>query len=135
MGFLQTETIYYQISQHPIATILFIPPIALLLYLFLNEVVRYRSRNHKFDGPPNRLFIGNLSDIAINAPERLRTWASAFGDVYQIQLGNIPILVVNSAEAAKELFGQHSHALSSRPAFYTFHKVGEFVIASKSGFR
>jgi hypothetical protein len=31
--------------------------------------------------------------------------------------------VVNTAAAAKAIFGQHSQALSSRPEFYTFHKV------------
>ena len=40
-----------------------------------------------------------------------------------MQLGNIPIIVVNSAAAAKELFGTKGHALNSRPVFYTFHKV------------
>ena len=97
--------------------------VPLLAYLIINEIIRYRSRNHGFPSPPNRPIVGNLPDIAVNAPERFRTWTSKYGDVFQIQLGNVPILVVNSAAAAKELFGHHSHALSSRPVFYTFHKV------------
>ncbi|KAI5257243.1 cytochrome P450 [Aureobasidium subglaciale] len=42
---------------------------------------------------------------------------------YQIQLGNIPVIVCNSAEACRVIFGHFSQALSSRPVFYTFHKV------------
>ena len=38
-----------------------------------------------------------------------------YGSVYQIQLGNIPIVVVNSAASAKAIFGQNPQALSSRP--------------------
>jgi 3-hydroxyphenylacetate 6-hydroxylase len=52
-----------------------------------------------------------------------REWSNIYGDVYQIQLGNIPVIVCNSAESARVLFGHFSQALSSRPVFYTFHKV------------
>lgn len=45
--------------------------------------------------------------------------------MYQIQLGNIPVIVVNSASSARVIFGNFSQALSSRPVFYTFHKVCE----------
>jgi hypothetical protein len=41
-------------------------------------------------------------------------------------LGNIPVVVVNSAASAKVLFGQHAQALSSRPEFYTFHRVRSY---------
>ncbi|KAI5201683.1 cytochrome P450, partial [Aureobasidium subglaciale] len=52
-----------------------------------------------------------------------REWSKTYGDVYQIQLGNIPVIVCNSAEACRVIFGHFSQALSSRPVFYTFHKV------------
>lgn len=38
-------------------------------------------------------------------------------------LGNVPVIVVNSAQSAREIFGANSQALASRPEFYTFHKV------------
>ena len=108
-----------------ISIVLLILTVTGLTYLIANEIVRYRARNHNFSGPRGRMLVGNLPDIAVNAPERFRQWADMYGDVYQIQLGNIPILVVNSAAAAKDLFGHNSHALSSRPLFYTFHKVSQ----------
>lgn len=94
-----------------------------VLYIVANEVVRYQARIPTLKGPSGLPLIGNLHQIRTNAAERYRQWARQFGAVYQIQLGNIPIIVVNSAAAAKILFGQHSQALSSRPEFYTFHKV------------
>lgn len=74
-------------------------------------------------GPSGLPLIGNLWDIRVNAAEKYREWARRFGDVYQIQLGNIPVVVINSASAARTIFGQNAQAMSSRPEFYTFHKV------------
>lgn len=74
-------------------------------------------------GPKGLPIFGNLYEIRANAAEQYRQWSHQYGDVFQIQLGDIPVLVVNSASAAKAIFLGHSNALSSRPVFYTFHKV------------
>lgn len=71
--------------------------------------------------------IGNLAQMRTNAAEQYRQWSRTYGAVYQIQLGNVPIIVVNSGASAKILFGQNSQALSSRPEFYTLHKPSELV--------
>ena len=112
-----------EIIKHPLqslAVAFFVVPI---LYVFVNEVVRRQARVAGLDGPKGLPLIGNLSQIRKNAAEKYRQWARTYGAVYQIQLGNIPVVVVNSAASAKVLFGQHAQALSSRPEFYTFHKV------------
>lgn len=93
------------------------------LYVILNEFVRSSARVKGMKGPTGLPLIGNLAQIRSNAAEQYRIWSRKFGSVYQIQLGNIPVVVVNSAAAAKVLFGQNAQALSSRPEFYTFHKV------------
>lgn len=97
--------------------------LAPIVYLIVNEVIRYNARIAQLKGPRGLPVIGNLRDIRVNAAEKYREWAKTFGDVYQIQLGNIPVVVINSAEAAKSLFGYNLQAMSSRPEFYTFHKV------------
>ncbi|KAJ4182815.1 hypothetical protein NW759_017109 [Fusarium solani] len=97
--------------------------IAPLIYLFINELVRHNARISNLQGPPGLPLIGNIWDIHINAAEKYREWSRKYGKVYQIQLGNIPIVVVNSASAARTIFGANAQALSSRPEFYTFHKV------------
>lgn len=98
--------------------------IAPLIYLFINELVRHNARISNLQGPSGLPLIGNIWDIHINAAEKYREWSRKYGKVYQIQLGNIPIVVVNSASAARTIFGANAQALSSRPEFYTFHKVG-----------
>jgi 3-hydroxyphenylacetate 6-hydroxylase len=59
----------------------------------------------------------------VNAPETYRKWAQKYGPVFQIMLGNEPVVVINSAKAAYETFLSQGNAMSSRPMFYTFHKV------------
>ena len=94
-----------------------------VLYVIINEIVRGAARIPKLGGPKGLPLIGNLAQIRVNAAEQYRTWAKVHSDVYQIMLGNIPVVVVNSAAAAKSIFSTNSQALASRPEFYTFHKV------------
>ncbi|GJC78455.1 3-hydroxyphenylacetate 6-hydroxylase [Colletotrichum liriopes] len=94
-----------------------------LVYVIANEFIRSKARISKLDGPRGLPLIGNLWDIRVNAAEQYRVWAKKYGAVYQIQLGNVPVVVVNSSAAARALFGQNAQSLSSRPEFYTFHKI------------
>ncbi|KAF2180079.1 cytochrome P450 phenylacetate hydroxylase-like protein [Zopfia rhizophila CBS 207.26] len=112
-----------ELRDQPLRSLLIILLGVPLTYLIVNEFVRRAARIKGFSGPTNWPLVGNILDIKFNAAEKYRQWSKIYGDVYQIQLGNVPVIVVNSAEAAKKIFGQHSQALSSRPVFWTFHKV------------
>jgi 3-hydroxyphenylacetate 6-hydroxylase len=109
--------------EHPLKSIALLVLIVPVSYVAINEFVRAQARIPGLKGPPGAPLIGNIRQIRVNAAEKYRQWAKKWGAVYQIQLGNIPVVVVNSAAAAKVLFGQNAQALSSRPEFYTFHKV------------
>ncbi|KAF1972180.1 cytochrome P450 phenylacetate hydroxylase-like protein [Bimuria novae-zelandiae CBS 107.79] len=112
-----------QLFEHTLRTVLIFTIGITIVYVVANEFVRRSARVKDFDGPRNWPLVGNIPDIKYNAAEQYREWSKTHGDVYQIQLGNVPVIVVNSAEAAKKIFGQNSQALSSRPVFWTFHKV------------
>lgn len=94
-----------------------------LFYLLVTEFQRYQARIPGFKGPAGLPMIGNIHQIRFNAAEQYRIWSKKYGPVYEIMLGNVPVIVVNSAKAAREIFGANSQALASRPEFYTFHKV------------
>jgi hypothetical protein len=82
------------------------------------------SASTEFSGPPAWPIVGNLPSIYHkNAEKQFFVWAKAYGDVIRVQMGSMPIIVVNSAAAAKHIFTGNSAALSSRPIFYTFHHV------------
>lgn len=94
-----------------------------VLYVLVNEVVRFNARIPHMKGPGGLPVVGNIWDIRVNAADKYRQWAKKHGDVYQIMLGNVPVVVINSAAAAKTIFGSNAQILSSRPELYTFHKV------------
>ncbi|KAI2767604.1 hypothetical protein DTO012A8_7155 [Penicillium roqueforti] len=115
---LQGSVIEY--PYHSLAAAVLLVPV---LYVILNEFIRDSARVKGMKGPRGLPLIGNLAQIRTNAAEQYRLWSKTHGAVYQIQLGNIPVVVVNSAASAKVLFGQNAQALSSRPETYTFHKI------------
>lgn len=121
--------VYTQLTLHPLRSLLLSLPLTLVAYILLNEVVRYRARVPGMKGPPGLPLIGNLLAIRNDAASKYKEWSKTYGDVYQVQMGNVPIVVVNSAKAAKALWVGQSQALSSRPATYTFHKVSECVLS------
>jgi 3-hydroxyphenylacetate 6-hydroxylase len=117
------DVVSTQFLEHPLRTLLLLLVALPISYFFANEYTRYSRRIKGFAAPPNWPIVGNIPDIKYNAAEKYREWSKIYGAVYQIQLGNEPVIVVNSAEAAKKIFGGNSQALSSRPVFWTFHKV------------
>ncbi|KAI1767859.1 3-hydroxyphenylacetate 6 hydroxylase [Hypoxylon sp. FL1150] len=121
-----------QLTEHFIQSLIIGSLIALALYIVGNEIIRSRARVPGLNGPAGWPVVGNLHDIRLNAALKFQEYAKRYGDVYQVQLGNTCVVVVNSAAAAKTLFISNSQALSSRPMTYTFHKLA--AGGSSSGF-
>jgi 3-hydroxyphenylacetate 6-hydroxylase len=105
--------------------------VSLAIAPVLYEKRRRGLRIPNVPGPTGLPFVGSIFDVKTNAAEQCRKWSYQYSDVFQVQLGEIPVLVVNSASAAKAIFLGHSNALSSRPVFYTFHKVDVYHAASQ----
>jgi 3-hydroxyphenylacetate 6-hydroxylase len=126
----QIEAVAAFAREHPLPALAYLVLFNIFLYAFFTEVGRYNARLAGFKGPAGLPIIGNIWQIRTNAAEQYRQWAKKFGAVYQIQLGNIPVVVVNSAAAARTIFGQNAQALSSRPEFYTFHKASNLRYCS-----
>jgi 3-hydroxyphenylacetate 6-hydroxylase len=103
-----------------------------ILIFLLNELYRWSIRVKGIPGPRGLPIVGNLHQIGKKfiPPEQYRLWSLKYGPVFQIQLGNKPILVINSAAAAKDLLIKESGSLNSRPLFYVFHKFVSKEIAS-----
>ena len=98
------------------------------IFLILYEGIRWTARIPGFRGPYGPPIVGNMWQIyGKDAPLQYRDWSRKYGPVYQVQLGNNPILVINTAAAAKALLTQNSHATASRPEFYTFHKASALI--------
>lgn len=94
----------------------------ILVYVLVNELVCYSQQVPGLAIPPVLPLIGNLHQLRTNAAQQYE-WAKDLGPVYQVRLGNIPVMVINSAAAAKVILGHNSPATASRPQLYTYHKV------------
>jgi 3-hydroxyphenylacetate 6-hydroxylase len=100
-----------------------VPTAFFLLYIALNEFVRYSTRIANLPGPRGYPLVGSLPDLRGKIPaEEYRKWAKQYGDVFQLQLGNTTTVVVNSASAARDFFISQRNATSGRPLFYVLHK-------------
>lgn len=97
---------------------------SLIGYVVLNEYLRRKSMIPGLTSPPQNIVFGHLPHFAHKGvAEPCRQWSEKYGPVYQIKLGNITAVTVNTAAAAKHIFSHQSHATSSRPELYTLHQV------------
>ncbi|CZT47963.1 related to cytochrome P450 phenylacetate hydroxylase [Rhynchosporium secalis] len=64
------------------------------------QSLAFLARIPGLDGPIGLPLIGNLWQIRENAAEKYQQWSRTHGAMYQIQLGNIPIVVVLSNSAS-----------------------------------
>lgn len=102
---------------------LFLPVVLLVIYILLNEVVRLQARIPKLPGPRGYPLLGSLPSLrGTVTSDEYRIWAQRYGDVFQVQLGNVPAVIVNSAAAARALFITQREATNSRPVFHVLHK-------------
>ncbi|WOG99784.1 hypothetical protein DCAR_0519140 [Daucus carota subsp. sativus] len=67
------------------------------------------GKMHQFDSSNTHLYLLQLSKI--------------YGPLVHLQLGSVPVLVISSASAAKEIFKYHDHCFSSRPALVGAQKL------------
>ncbi|XP_038686782.1 cytochrome P450 71D11-like [Tripterygium wilfordii] len=100
-----------QLSSFPILS-----SIILFILMVLKMVTRPKSSSNQPPGPWKLPFIGNLHQLVLNLPHRaLRDLAKKHGPLMQLQFGEVPTLVVSSAEYAKEVMKTHDIVFASRP--------------------
>lgn len=99
------------------------PGSLLVLYLLFNDLVRFRLRVPNLPGPRGFPLVGSLPSLSgCITSDELRKWARKYGDVFQVQLGNSTIVIVNTTAAAEALFIRQREATNSRPIFYVLHR-------------
>ncbi|KAK8174071.1 cytochrome P450 [Phyllosticta citrichinensis] len=76
-------------------------------------------------GPPTLPLIGNLHQMpAKNQHEQFLVWSRQYGPVFSLILGTQVLIVLSSAEAAKDLLDKRSAMYSDRPDSYVGQTIG-----------
>lgn len=99
---------------------------ACLVYLvaryFRSEVPEGLRR---LPGPRALPFIGNMLEVGKRPYLSLSAMRKRYGDVFQIQLGMRPVIVLSGAETVRQALVKQGEEFSSRPDLYTFRFINE----------
>ncbi|KAK1352747.1 premnaspirodiene oxygenase-like [Heracleum sosnowskyi] len=124
---------YYCTPQAVIMEI-YSPILPIIFFIFLIKLLKISktSKTNTKNVPPGPFklpFVGNLPQVAAagKIPHRgLQALAKKHGPVMQLQLGEIPLVVISSAKAAKQALRTNDLALADRPGLV----LGEIILAN-----
>ncbi|XP_062116107.1 cytochrome P450 736A117-like [Humulus lupulus] len=112
------------ISHHP-------SPFTILLAALIFSVLVYKlwfsittPKRNLPPSPPTLPIIGNLHQlIGLYTHRTLQSLSLRYGPVMLLRLGSVPVLVISSAAAAREIFKTNDHAFSNRIKSLTLEKL------------
>ncbi|KAM1115490.1 hypothetical protein TB2_038555 [Malus domestica] len=100
----------------------FLQPLAFtLLAIFLILLYRWYSsatttnKTPSPPSPPKLPIIGNLHQVGLHPHRSFQALSQRHGPLMLLHFGSVPVLVVSSAEAAREIMKTHDLTFSNRP--------------------
>lgn len=73
--------------------------------------------------PPKLPIIGNLHQVGSIPPRSLKSLAEKHGPIMLLHFGTKPVIVISSADAAKEVMRTHDLSFADRPKTYAAKKL------------
>ncbi|XP_064192146.1 cytochrome P450 1A1-like [Anguilla rostrata] len=77
----------------------------------------------RLPGPKPLPVIGNVLDVGANPHLSLTAMSERFGQVYQIQIGMRPVVVLNGSETIRQALIKQGEEFASRPDLYSFQFI------------
>ncbi|KAF7212846.1 cytochrome P450 1A1 [Nothobranchius furzeri] len=95
-----------------------------LVYLTLKHARREIPEGLcRLPGPKSLPIIGNLLELGSNPHLSLTELSKKFGDVFQIQIGTRPVVVLSGYETVKQALTKQGDDFSGRPDLYSFRFI------------
>ncbi|KAK3004373.1 hypothetical protein RJ639_020012, partial [Escallonia herrerae] len=101
--------------QPPVLSLLLILGIS-LAFLFIKRLSPTRTTHKNLPPSPRKLpIIGNLHQLGSSPHRSLRSLSRRHGPLMLLHLGSVPVLLVSSADGAREITKNHDLVFSNRP--------------------
>ncbi|XP_021807677.1 cytochrome P450 71A26-like isoform X1 [Prunus avium] len=95
----------------------------IFLYTCYSSTKTTTQKSSPPPSPPKLPIIGNLHQIGLYPHLSLQALSQRYGPLMLLHFGSVPVLVVSSAEAAREILKTHDLAFSDRPKSTIFEKL------------
>ncbi|KAL1222110.1 Cytochrome P450 71A26 [Cardamine amara subsp. amara] len=102
--------------------ILLLSSIFFITFLFFKRQTT-RKKSNTPASPPRLPFIGNLHQLGHHPHRSLCSLSHRYGSLMLLHFGHVPVLVVSSADAARDVLKTHDRVFASRPRTKTFKKL------------
>uniref|UniRef100_A0A674MFW6 unspecific monooxygenase n=1 Tax=Takifugu rubripes TaxID=31033 RepID=A0A674MFW6_TAKRU len=91
----------------------------------VSEVLVIPAGLRRLPGPTPLPIIGNVLEIGRRPYLSLTAMSKRYGDVFQIQIGTRPVIVLSGIETVRQALVKQGEEFSSRPDLYSFRFINE----------